>query len=374
MLLEGQEAYPKLLTILADQQHKEGKWKGPYFGNDNILFDTLFDGELRLPTREQSTSLNDNSLPKVLRVLKGESDSDVLLAGMLSARESATRQLGLNLIRQQRSSRHFLSVVDLLQDQDLGVRAVARRTFTQLDLHGRVPELRALLRGPKPEVRKAAAIALALQGDTASAPAIESLLGEAETAGDAIRALGLLKQRKYALAFAKGLNPPEIDESMPRGTPTSIDGLWDSDPSGALREPFDFAIENLGPADPLIVGVLLEPIYSNIYARGYHRFLSHYVGGGNELVETMLTWVGKPKAVLDPAKLSRDEARNAILQPGAIVPLARSSPSVLDDVAKQIAALANKGAFREDDTPALLRGCQEITGTSWCSFVLYLWW
>src|ERR1051326_4349146 len=123
---------------------------------------------------------------------------------------------------------------------------------------------------------------------------------------------------------------------MPRGTPNWIDSLWDSDPTGIFREPFDFATENLGPADPQVVGVLLEPIYSNLYARGYNRFLSHYVGGGNELVETMLTWVGKPKSLPDATRLKRDDARNAILRLGAIVPLARSSPAVLDDLAKQI--------------------------------------
>jgi len=125
--------------------------------------------------------------------------------------------------------------------------------------------------------------------------------------------------------------------------------LEDKDP--VARSAAAEALPKLGKQGLPIVVYVLDAVQQNSYEMAQFRFLAHFIGGGEQDVETLMQWVGKPKST--PENLTLDQGRKIMQLFADTWKLSESTPELRQELAEQIAAVAKKVSWKPQDIPLL---------------------
>ncbi|OKH52190.1 hypothetical protein NIES2130_32545 [Scytonema sp. HK-05] len=164
------------------------------------------------------------------------------------------------------------------------------------------------------------------------APDVAKLLKDSDTSvrSAAASALGQMKATNFAPDVAKLLK----------------DSDWN------VRYAAAEALPKLGQQNlSFIVQVLDAVLQSRPEEIAQPRFLAHFIGGGEQDVETLMQWVGRPKS--RPEKLTLDKGRNIMTVFEKAWQDSKSTPDLRQELAAQIAEVAYKVSWEAQDISSL---------------------
>jgi HEAT repeat protein len=286
--------------------------------------------------------------PKLVELLK-DSDSYV--------RSAAAEALG-----QMQAKAHAPKLVELLKDSDWNVRYAAADALGQMQAKEQVPKLVELLKDSDWNVRYAAAYALGQMQAKEHAPKLVELLKDPDpsvryAAADALgqmqakehapKLVELLKDSKSDVrnAVAYALGQMQAKEQAPKLVPL----LKDSDSS--VRYAAAYALPKLGQQGLPVTVQVLDTVQEYPSEIGQLRFLAHFIGGGDQNVETLMQWVGKPKST--PEKPTLEQGRKIMQLFADTWKFSESTPGLRQELAEQIAAVASKVSWKPQNIPLL---------------------
>jgi hypothetical protein len=111
------------------------------------------------------------------------------------------------------------------------------------------------------------------------------------------------------------------------------------------------ALPKLGQQGLPVVVQVLDAVQLYPSEVGQLRFLAHFISGGSQEVETLMQWVGKPKS--RPEKLNRDQGKKTMELFDKAWKVSGSLPDLRQELAAQIAEVANKVSWKAQDITLL---------------------
>jgi HEAT repeat protein len=284
-------------------------------------------------------------------------------------------------------------LVDLLKDPDENVRYAASRALEKMGeaAKDQAPRLVDLLKDPDWNVRYAAAEALGAMGEAAKeqAPRLADLLKDLDwnVRRAAARALGTMGEaaKQQAPHLSDLLKDPDFEarlnaawalmamgKAVKEHTPRLVDLLKNPDPDvrrmavevlGAMGEaakeqaPFvaellkdkdekvrtasGEALTAMAPLDPQHIAAILAMAGTDPGHRREWLLGAHMAGGGAPQVERILRWLQGRTSSEVPKELTLDEARETLRAFAELWPHTEKHPFLRDDLARQIAHVAN---------------------------------
>ena len=146
-------------------------------------------------------------------------------------------------------------------------------------------------------------------------------------------------------AAAYALGQMQAKEQAPQLVPL----LKDSDFS--VRSAAAEALPKLGQQGLPVIVQVLDAAQEYPSEIGQLRFLAHFIGGGDQNVETLMQWVGKPKST--PEKLTLEQGRKIMQVFADTWKFSESTPEFRQDLAEQIAAVARKVSWKPQNITLL---------------------
>ncbi len=286
--------------------------------------------------------------PKLVEWLK-DSDSNVRYAaaealGQMQAKEQAPKLVELlkdsdwnvryaaaEALGQMQAKEQAPKLVELLKDSDSNVRSAAAEALGQMQAKEQAPKLVQLLKDSDSNVRSAAAYALGQMQAKEQAPKLVQLLKDSDS------------NVRSAAAYALG--QMQAKEQAPK----LVDLLKDSDSD--VRNAAAEALPKLGQQGLPVIVQVLDAVQEYPSEIGQLRFLAHFIGGGDQNVETLMQWVGKPKT--RPEKLTLDQGRKIMQLFADTWKFSESTPEFRQELAEQIAAVARKVSWKPQDITLL---------------------
>uniref|UniRef100_UPI0039C74D19 HEAT repeat domain-containing protein n=1 Tax=Scytonema sp. PCC 10023 TaxID=1680591 RepID=UPI0039C74D19 len=238
-------------------------------------------------------------------------------------------------------------LVELLKDSDTSVRYAAVKALGQMQAKEYAPKVVELLKDSNSDVRNTAANALGQMQAKEYAPKLVELLkgSDLSVRYAAAEALGQMQAKEYAPKLAELLKDSDL----------------------TVRYAAAEALPKLGQQNlPVVVQVLdAVQLYPSEVAE--LRFLAHFISSGSQEVETLMQWVGKPKS--RPEKLSRDQGKKTMELFDKAWKLSDSLPDLRQELAEQIAVVANKVSWQPQDMGLLQRHHTNLKGYTQASTV-----
>jgi HEAT repeat protein len=324
--MQAKEQVPKLVQLLKNSdsnvRHAAAKALGQMQAKEQVpkLVQLLKDSDpsVRSAAAQALGQMQAKAqVPKLVELLKGSN---------LSVRYAAAYALG-----QMQAKAQVPQLVPLLKDSDSNARYFAAYALGQMQAKAQAPKLVPLLKDSDPSVRSAAADALEQMQAKAQVPKLVPLLKDSDSSvrSAAVQALGQMQAKAQA--------------------PKLVDLLKDSDSS--VRYAAADALPKLGQQGlPAIVQVL-DAVQEYPSEIGQLRFLAHFIGGGDQNVETLMQWVGKPKST--PEKPTLEQGRKIMQLFANTWELSKSTPGLRQELAEQIAAVARKVPWKPQDITLL---------------------
>ena len=204
------------------------------------------------------------------------------------------------------------------------------------------PRVAALLADPEWRVRAAAPEALKAMGALKEyVPKIADLLDDKPVRLAAVEVLGSMGPAAKAYA-------PKI-ATLLEDFPT--------EDSHILPE----TLTAMGPLDITGIPYILSPIYDTKSRAGELRFLAHFLGGGEQDVESFIRWLGRPDQY--PLSVSRDDGIKTLEVFAKAWEPSSSLPTLRADLEQQIARVANQVTWQVSDLPLLRRHTANLEAT-----------
>ncbi|MDF2389227.1 HEAT repeat domain-containing protein, partial [Nostoc ellipsosporum NOK] len=209
-------------------------------------------------------------------------------------------------------------VAKLLTDADSFVSRAAASALGQMEAKEVVPQVAKLLTDSKPDVRSAAAQALGQIKAKEVVPQVAKLLTDSkpDVRSAAAEALGQMQAKEQAPQVAKLL----------------------TDSDSGVRSAAAQALIKLGKQDLPVIVQVLEAVHHYRSEIGQIRFLAHFLGGGEQKVETLMQWVGDPET--RPQELNRDQGVEAMQVFQEAWKHCDSLPKLRTELAQQISEVA----------------------------------
>ncbi len=109
------------------------------------------------------------------------------------------------------------------------------------------------------------------------------------------------------------------------------------------------ALKKSGKQDLPVILQILDATYqySDVKDIAQLRFLAHFLGGGNQEVETLMQWVGKPKNT--PQKLTYEQAKNAMQSFEKAWEIDKKFSNLRPQLATQITEVVRKVSWKPQD-------------------------
>ncbi|OCQ95742.1 PBS lyase, partial [Nostoc sp. MBR 210] len=315
-----------------------------------------------------------NYVPDILKFLKDEKVDFIVRGG-------AAQALG-NL--GQVAAPYVPDILKFLKDEkvDFTVRGRAAQALGNLGQAAApyVPDILKFLKDEKVDkyVRRSAAVALGNLGQAAAnyVPDIAQILKDEQVdslvRGSAAEALGNLGQvaANYVPDIAQILKDEKVDNSV-RGSAAKALGnlgqaaanyvpdiaqiLKDEKVDKYVRGSAAVALGKIRQLKLEEVVVVLNFVYEpnqGKFGSGqdnfeFWRFWSYFLGGGDEKVKTLLTWLGRPKAV--PEKLEHPQAVKTLEIFRDVWQPSKDLARLQQDLASKIASVARKVSWQPQD-------------------------
>ncbi|BAY30016.1 HEAT repeat-containing PBS lyase [Nostoc carneum NIES-2107] len=273
------------------------------------------------------------------------------VAALLKDSDSSVRRAAANALAQLQAKDYTTNIAALLKDSDKYVRRAAANALAQLQAKDIAANVAALLKDSDKYVRSAAADALAQLQAKDYATNVAALLKDSDkyVRSAAANALGQMQAKDYAANVAALLKDSTF------GICSSENILF----QGNSCEAALIALPKLGKQDlPQGLPVLVQILYS---AHNYpfevaqFRFLAHFIGGGEQDVETLMQWLGKPKPKTTPTDLTAYKGRKIMELFEQAWKHSDSLPELREELARQIAVVADLVRWQAQDITLLER-------------------
>ncbi|BCL37629.1 hypothetical protein NSMS1_40760 [Nostoc sp. MS1] len=240
---------------------------------------------------------------------------------LLKNADSNIRSAAVQALGQMQAKEQAPQLVLLLKDSEFSVSYAAAEALGKMQAKEQIPQLVLLLKDPNYFVRYAAVQALGQMQAKEQIPQLVLLLKDSNyfIRYAAVQALGqmqvkeqvpqlvlLLKDSNYLVrsAVVQALGQMQAKEQVPQ----LVLLLKDSDTN--VRSAAAEALIKLGQQDLPVIMQILDSVHYYPSEIGQLRFLAHFLAAGKPQVETLMQWVGKPKA--PPEKLTHDEGVQAM--------------------------------------------------------------
>ncbi|MGF2039619.1 MAG: HEAT repeat domain-containing protein [Nostoc sp. CmiVER01] len=323
----------------------------------NILKDEKVDLYVRSRAAEALDNLGQAAaqyIPDIANILKDEKVD-------LYLRSSAAVALG-NF--KQAAAQYIPDILNILKDEKVD-KYVRGRAAEALGKFGQaaaqyIPDIANILKDEKVDsyVRSSAAVALGNFGQAAAQyiPDIANILKDKKVDSDvrsrAAEALGNFKQAaaQYIPDILNILKDEKVDKYV-RGSA--------GEALGKIRQ---LKLEEV----VVILNYAYEPnqqffifsLENNNFE--FWRFWTYFLGGSNEDVKTLLTWLGRPQAI--PDKLTHDEGVKTLELFLKAWELSRDLARLHEDLAKEIAVVARKVSWHPGDIVILEKHYNNLKG------------
>ncbi|QFS45187.1 HEAT repeat domain-containing protein [Nostoc sphaeroides] len=308
----------------------------------NILKDEKVSADVRSSAASALGNLGDAAakyVPDILNILKDEKVS----AYVRGSAASALGNLG------DAAAKYVPDIANILKDEkvDADVRSSAASALGNLgDAAAKyVPDILNFLKDEKVDasVRSGAAVALGNLGDAAAkyVPDILNILKDEKVSayvrGSAASALGNLGDAaaKYVPDIANILKDEKVDASLRSGAAVAL---------GKIRQ---LKLEEVA----VVLNYVYEPNQASFgYGQDnyeFWRFWTYFLGGGTDQVQTLLKWLGRPQAT--PDNLKHPEGVKTLEEFRTTWKLSQEFPRLQQDLARQIAVVARKVSWQQQD-------------------------
>ncbi|NMG07905.1 HEAT repeat domain-containing protein [Brasilonema sp. UFV-L1] len=318
--------------------------------------------------------------PKIAELLK-DSDSSVRNAaadalGQIQAKEYTSTLVGLlkdvsvrntalEALGQMQAKEYAPNkVAELLKDSDISVRNTAAFALGQMQAKEVAPnKIAELLKDSDSSVRNTAVVVLGqTQAKEVASKKIAELLKDSDISvrNAAALALGQMQAKEYASTLAELLKNSNISVRYTAAralgqmqakeyAPQLAELLKDSDSS--VRNAAVEALAKLEQQDFSFVVQVLDVVQQYPSEVGQLRFLAHFIGSGEQDVEPLMQWVGKPKS--KPEKLTREQGKKTMEVFEKTWKLSESLPDLRQELAAEIAEVAKKVSWKAQDITLL---------------------
>jgi hypothetical protein len=112
-------------------------------------------------------------------------------------------------------------------------------------------------------------------------------------------------------------------------------------------------LKNLGPCNLKTIIQVLNPTYKYASNSAEIRFMAHYLGGGDQEIEIIMQWLGKPRS--QPKRLTHAQGVKVLKVFEKAWKPSESLPFLREDLEKQIAVVSNKVSWQPQDIALLQR-------------------
>ncbi len=291
------------------------------------------------------------------------------VAALLKDSDSEVGIAAAYALAQMQAKDYAANVAALLKDSDSGVRSVAAYALGQMQAKDIAANVAALLKDSDINVRSAAADALGQMQAKDYAANVAALLKDSDinVRSAAADALGQMQAKDYAANVAALLKDSNsgvprvaayaLGQMQAKDIATNVAALL-KDSDSEVRRVAAYALLKLAPQGlPVIVQVLNAVRYypSDVIQL---RFLAHFIGGGDQNVQTLMQWVGKPKTT--PNDLTANQGREIMELFEEAWKLTDSFPELRQELAQQIAVVADLVRWQAQDIALLERHYQNL--------------
>ncbi len=291
------------------------------------------------------------------------------VAALLKDSDTAVRSAAASALGQMPAKDFAANVAALLKDSDTDVRSAAADALGQMQAKDIAANVAALLKDSDTDVRRAAASALVQMQAKDFAANVAALLKDSDTdvRRAAASALGQMQAKDFAANVAALLKDSDssvrsaaadaLGQMQAKDFAAKVAALL-KDSNSSVRSAASEALPKLAPQSlPAIVQVLNAVRY---YPSDVNqlRFFAYFIGGGDQNVETLMQWIGKPKNT--PNDLTADKGRK-ILELFEQAWKLSDSLDLQQELAQQIAIVADLVTWQAQDIKLLERHHRNLT-------------
>ncbi len=309
------------------------------------------------------------------------------VAALLKDSDTYVRYYAVSALAQLQAKDYAANVAALLKDSDTYVRRAAADALAQLqakdyaaaDALGQMQakdyaaNVAALLKDSDTYVRRAAADALGQMQAKDIAANVAALLKDSDTyvRRAAADALAKMQAKDYAANVAALLKDSDFDvrsaaadalaKMQAKDYAANVAALLKDSDSNSLtdvRSAASKALPKLAPQGLSAIVQILNAVRYYPSDVNQLRFLAHFMAGGNQDVETLMQWIGKPKTT--PNDLTADKGRK-IMELFEQAWKLSDSLDVQQELAQQIAIVSDLVTWQAQDITLLERHHRNLT-------------
>jgi HEAT repeat protein len=327
--LGGKDEIPKLTPFLQDTSSEYTRiaairalveLRAPKVGDQFIELLRDPSPEVRKEAAKALGDLPPEGLAKkVASLLKGKPDEQIA---------------ALDALAYLKAKEQIPAITALLNNQPSGVVAAAAEALGRLLAHEQAGLLIALLKVPDDAIQVAAAEALGAMGAKQAAPALRQLLNDPKEGGFA------------RLSAAEALGKLQAGEVKP-----DLIQLYQNPTDAHLRSGLGEALAQFGPLPLHDILAIMGTAYQPRARVEDVRWHAHYLSGGTQDAEILLSWLASPSN--EPVVAGLTAARNMLDVFEKAWPLTEAQPRLRKDLAMQASAVIAQADWQPADKPVL---------------------
>ncbi|QIR35526.1 hypothetical protein HCG51_01340 [Tolypothrix sp. PCC 7910] len=291
------------------------------------------------------------------------------VAALLKDSNSDVRSATANALAKMQAKDYAANVAALLKNSNSDVRYYAADALGQMQAKDYAANVAALLKDSDTSVRNAAASALAKMQAKDYAVNVVALLKDSDTSvrRAAASALAKMQAKDYAANVAALLKDSNSDVRS-----AAADALakmqakdYAANVAALLKNSNSYVRSAAAEALPKLAPQGLPTIVQVLNAVRYYpsdvdqlRFLAHFMGSGDQDIETLMQWIGKPKNT--PNDLTADKGRK-IMELFEQAWKLSDSLDLQQELAQQIAVVADLVTWQANDITLLERHHRNLT-------------
>ncbi|BAY90069.1 hypothetical protein FDUTEX481_05158 [Tolypothrix sp. PCC 7601] len=271
------------------------------------------------------------------------------VAALLKDSQSYVRSAAASALGQMQAKDFAANVAALLKDSDSDARSAAASVLGQMQAKDFAANVAALLKDSESYVRSAAASALGQMQAKDFAANVAALLKDSESyvRSAAASALGQMQAKDIAANVATLLKDSQsyvrsaaasaLGQIQAKDFAANVAALLKDSDSDVLSATLE-ALLKLGKQGLPVLVQVLDIVQKYPSGVSQLRFLAHFIGGGDENVETLMQWIGKPKT--KPNDLTPDKGREIMELFDQAWKLSDYLPELRVELAQRIAVVA----------------------------------
>ncbi|KST66441.1 HEAT repeat domain-containing protein [Mastigocoleus testarum] len=288
------------------------------------------------------------------------------IALLLKDSQSSVRYFAATALVQMKAKKFAPQIALLLKDSESSARNSAATALGNMKAKEFAPQIALLLKDSESSVRNSAATALGNMKAKEFAPQIALLLKDSQfyVRNSAATALVQMKAKEFAPQIALLLK--DSKSSVRNSAATALGEMKAKEIAPQitllLKDSDSFVRDFAARALPKLEKQGLSVTVQILNAVHYYpseinrlRFLAHFIGGGEQDVETLMKWIGKPKVKTTPNDLTVAQGRKIMKLFERSWKLCDSLPDLQRELARQIARVSKKVSWEAWDINLLQR-------------------